>query len=442
MAEWRNWAGDQRCVPARIERPRDRGDLIETVKRATDQGLTVRAVGAGHSFTDVACTGGVLLEMGELSRVLDVERDSGLVKVEAGIGLRPLNELIWGHGMALENLGDIDKQTISGAVATGTHGTGSRFRNISSQIEAMELVLPDGTLLEVSPTSQPDLLPAVRVGLGALGVIATVTLRTMPSFTIRRTDSPLPLDETLERLQDLADGSDHFEFYVFPHTDVALLRQSDRTDESPNPRHAALEFGQEVILENWVMGGIARVGRWLPSRIPRLSRFVSSQLGKSVKTDRSYRVFASRRMIRFTEMEYAIPRRHVAEAIPQVLEAAERADPPVGFPIEVRFVAADDSMLSPAHDRDTCYIAVHQYQGMAWESYFRSVEAIMESYGGRPHWGKRHFQTAATLAERYPRWEDFLAVRSRLDPEGAFRNQYLDRVLGPPTRSALQAAPT
>jgi len=442
MPEWSNWTGDQRCVPARIERPRDRGDLIESVKRATEQGLTVRAVGSGHSFTDVACTGGVLFEMGGLDRVLDVQRETGLVKVEAGIGLRALSELIWGHGLALENLGDIDKQTISGAVATGTHGTGSRFRNISSQIEAIELVLPDGTLLEVSPSSEPDLLPAIRIGLGALGVIATVTLRAIPAFTIRRTDSPQPLAETLERLQDLADGSDHFEFYVFPHTDVALLRQSERIDEPPDPRHPVIDFGQEIVLENWVMGGISRLGRRLPSRIPRLSRFVASQLARSVKTDRSYKVFASRRMVRFTEMEYAIPRRHAAEAIPRVIEVAERADPPVGFPIEVRFVAGDDSMLSPAHDRDTCYIAVHQYQGMAWESYFRSVESIMDSYGGRPHWGKRHFQTAATLAERYPRWEDFLAARNRLDPAGSFRNQYLDRVLGPPTRSALQAAPT
>jgi L-gulono-1,4-lactone dehydrogenase len=444
MPEWRNWTGDQRCVPARTERPRDRGDLIDVVKRAAEAGLTVRAVGSGHSFTDAACTGGVLIEMGGLTRVLEVQRDAGLVKVEAGIGLRELSELIWGHGMALENLGDIDKQTISGAVATGTHGTGSCFRNLSTMVEAMELVLPDGTLLEVSSTSEPELLPAVRVGLGALGVIATVTLRTVPAFSIRRTDSPQPLSETLERLQDLADGSDHFEFYVFPHTDVALLRQSERTDEPPDPRHPAIDFGQEVLLENWAMGAIVRAGRRFPSQIPRLSRFASSQLAKSVKMDRSYRVFASRRMVRFTEMEYAIPRRHAAGAIPRVLEAAEGADPPVGFPIEVRFVAGDDSMLSPAHDRDSCYIAVHQYRGMAWESYFRSVEAIMDSYGGRPHWGKRHFQTAATLAERYPRWDDFLAARGRLDPEGRFRNQYLDRILGPPaaTRSALQAAPT
>jgi len=429
--EWRNWAGDQRCLPARIERPASRGELVEAVKRAGDAGLNVRAVGSGHSFTDIACTGGVLLDLERLDRVLEVDREAGRVKVEAGIDLREMNETIWGYGLALENLGDIDKQTAAGAVSTGTHGTGSRFRNLSSQLEAVELVLADGTLMEISAEHDHDLLPAARVGLGALGVIATLTFRAIPAFTVRRLDSPLPLEETLDRLEDLADGSEHFEFYVFPHTDVALLRQSERTDEPPEPRNRALEYGQEVVLENWVIATIARAGRRMPSRIPALSRFVSSKVGRSTKVDRSYRVYASQRRVRFTEMEYAIPRRHAVEAIPRVLAAAEAADPPVGFPIEVRFVAADESWLSPAHDRDTSYIAVHQFEGMAWEGYFRSVEAIMDEYGGRPHWGKRHFQTAATLAGRYPRWEDFLAERSRLDPDGRFRNAYLDRVLGP-----------
>jgi len=428
---WSNWAGDQRCLPARIERPRGRGELVEAVQRATEAGLTVRAVGAGHSFTDAACTGGLMLRMDRLDRVLGVDREAGLVKVEGGIGLGALSEAIWGYGLALENLGDIDRQTISGAISTGTHGTGARFRNLSTLVEAVELVLPDGTLLDVSADSEPELLPAVRVGLGALGVIASVTLRTIPAFTVRRVDSPLPLEEALERIEDLADGSDHFEFYVFPHTEIALLRESERTDEPPRPRNAALEYGQEVVLENWVLGGIARVGRLMPGRIPQLSRFVSAQVGKSTKVDRSYRVYASERRVRFTEMEYAIPRRHAAEAARRVLDAAESAQPPVGFPIEVRFVAGDDSWLSPAHDRDTTYIAVHQVHGMSWESYFRSVEAIMLDYGGRPHWGKRHFQTAATLSDRYPRWEDFRAVRGRLDPDGRFRNHYLDRVLGP-----------
>jgi FAD-linked oxidoreductase len=430
--EWRNWAGDQRCLPARIERPASRAELVESVKRATDAGLTVRAVGAGHSFTDVVCTGGVMLEFDRLDRVLEVDREAGLVKVEGGVGLRALNETIWGYGLALENLGDIDAQTVGGAVSTATHGTGARFRNLSALIEGMELVLPDGTLLEISASEQPELLPAVRVGLGALGVIATITFRAVPAFTIRRVDSPQPLADTLASLPDLADGSDHFEFYVFPHTEVALLRQSERTEEEPSPRGRLLEYGQEVVLENWVIGTVARLGRRFPSRVPRLSRFIASRLGKSTKIDRSYRVYASQRRVRFTEMEYAIPRRHAREAIEAVLAAAEQADPPVGFPIEVRFVAGDDSWLSPTHDRDSCYVAVHQFQGVAWESYFRSVEAIMSEHGGRPHWGKRHFQTVATLAERYPRWEDFLALRARLDPGGSFRNAYLDRVLGPP----------
>ena len=428
--EWRNWAGDQSCRPARIETPASRGELVDAVVRAREQGLSVRAAGEGHSFTGAACTDGVLLDLGRLDRILEVDREAGRVKVEAGIGLGRLNEAIWGYGLALENLGDIDHQTISGAVSTGTHGTGSRFRNISSQIEALEMVLPDGTLFDLTAESDPEALLAARIGLGTLGIIATITLRTVPAFTISRVDSPLPLAETLERIGDLADGSDHFEFYVFPHTQTALLRQSERTDEQPRPRNPVVRFGTDVVAENWMFGAIARLGRRSPSRIPRLAKFVSGRLGNSTTVDRSYRVYASERRIRFTEMEYAIPRRDAAEAVRRALEAAERAEAGVGFPIEVRFVAGDQAMLSPAHERDSCYIAVHQYRGMAWEGYFRSVESIMDEYGGRPHWGKRHFQTAETLAERYPRWQDFQALRARLDPDGRFRNEYTDRVLG------------
>jgi L-gulonolactone oxidase len=202
-------------------------------------------------------------------------------------------------------------------------------------------------------------------------------------------------------------------------------------EEDPRPRNRAAEFATEVVVENWAMGAVARLGRRVPSRIPGLARVVAGKAGRSTKQDRSYRVYASKRRIRFTEMEYAIPRRHAADAVRRTLDAAERAEPGVGFPIEVRFVAGDDADLSPAHERDTTYIAVHQYRGMPWEGYFRAVEAVMDEYGGRPHWGKRHFQTSATLAERYPRWESFRDVRARLDPGGSFRNAYTDRVLGP-----------
>jgi L-gulonolactone oxidase len=331
----------------------------------------------------------------------------------------------------MENQGDIDRQTLAGAISTATHGTGVRFQNLSAQVEAVELVLADGSVDACSAESDPDELLAARAGLGALGALYSVTLRTVPAYTIRRVDRPASLDETLDGIDELVDSNDHFEFYVFPHTDVAILRESERTDEPPSPRSRVAEYLQEVVLENWVVDLYARIGRRFPSRIPPMARFLARQVGRSVKVDASHRVFASERRVRFTEMEYGIPREHGAEAVRRVLELIERPDLEVSFPIEVRFVASDDALLSPSHERETCYIAVHIFRGSEWEPYFRGVEEIMDSYGGRPHWGKRHFQTAESLASRYPRWADFQRVRSRLDPDGRFANAYTDRVLGP-----------
>jgi L-gulono-1,4-lactone dehydrogenase len=435
-SEWRNWAGDQRCTPAAIERPGTRAELIDAIGRAAAQRSRVRAAASGHSFTDIACTEGVMLRLERLDRVLAADRDSGLVRVEAGIRLRDLAVALDSHGLALENQGDIDRQTLAGAISTATHGTGARFRSMSAQVESVELVLADGGVAELSADSDPDGLRAARAGLGALGIIYAVTLRTVPAFRIRRVDHPAPLDETLAGLDGLADLHDHFELYVFPHTDVAVLRESERTDDPPRPRSRRREFVQEVVLENWVADAYARVSRRFSSLTAPLGRALAGRIGRSVKVDRSHRVFASERRVRFTEMEYAIPRENGAEAVRRVFETIEREDLRVSLPIEVRFVAADDAFLSPSHERETCYVAVHMYRGVAWEPYFRGVEEIMDSYGGRPHWGKRHFQTAETLAPRYPRWADFQRVRSLLDPEGRFANAYTDRVLGP----ALSAA--
>jgi L-gulonolactone oxidase len=434
--EWRNWAGDQRCAPEAIERPRGRAELVDAIVRAAESGRRVRAAASGHSFTDLACTDGVMLRLERLNRVLDLDRGSGLVKVEAGITIHDLAEALETYGLAMENQGDIDRQTLAGAISTATHGTGARFRNLSAQVEAVELALADGRVVELDAGSDLEGLQAARAGLGALGILYSVTLRAVPAFTIRRVDRPAPLGETLEGLDELADGSDHFEFYAFPHTEIAVLRESERVDGPPRPRSRAAEFVQEVVLENWVPEAFARVSRRFPVLTPPLARLLAGQIGRAVKVDRSHRVYASERRVRFTEMEYGIPRRHGAAAVRRVFELIEREGLRVSFPIEVRFVAADDVLLSPSHERDTCYVAVHMFRGVEWERYFRGVEAIMDSYGGRPHWGKRHFQTAETLAPRYPRWEEFQAVRSRLDPDGRFANAYTERVLGPAVAAA------
>jgi L-gulonolactone oxidase len=276
------------------------------------------------------------------------------------------------------------------------------------------------------------------VGLGSLGIVSAVTLRCVPLFTVRRVDEPRPLADTLARLDEHADGHDHFEFFVFPYAERVLCRFSERTRGPPEPRAEWRLWLREAVLENKLMGAVTRIGRRAPALIPHLNRGVSALVSRSVKTDRSHRVYANRRDVRFTEMEYALSREHGREAVERVLELVHRRRLPVGFPIEVRFVAGDDALLSPATGRDTCYVAVHQYLGMEYETYFRAVEAIMDECGGRPHWGKRHYQSHATLAPRYPEWERFQAVRARLDPNGRFANEYTRRVLGP-VRTAVTA---
>ena len=372
----------------------------------------------------------MLLSLERMNRVLDVDSSSGLVRVEAGITLNALSEAVAGHGLALENLGDIDVQSLAGATATGTHGTGARLANLSAGIQSVELVLASGERIEVNASDDPDAWRASRVSLGALGVVTAMTLQTVPAFTLHAVDEPRPLDEVLAGLDELADSNDHFEFYTFPHSSLALTRTNNRVEEEPRPRSRARAWVGDVLLVNHAFGLVCRTGRRWPTMIPRLNRLAARAAGSSQRVDRSYRIFASPRRVRFTEMEYAIPRRHAGAAVTAVRNLIEESGFDVPFPLEVRFVAPDDAFLSPAFERETCYLAVHMFEKMEWEPYFRAVEDVMDDFGGRPHWGKRHFQSATTLRPRYPAWDDFMSVRDRLDPERRFVNDYIGRVLG------------
>jgi L-gulono-1,4-lactone dehydrogenase len=424
--EWRNWAGDQQCTPAAIRRPSTIAELQALIGEGTG---AVRIAGSGHSFSDAVVTDGVLIELKRMGRALDVDADSSLVKVEGAVTIRELNEHLAAHGLALENLGDIDAQTIAGAISTATHGTGAALRNLSSQVAALELVLADGTILECDE-SDADLLRAARVGLGALGAIATVTLRCVPAFTLHGIDRPQPLDFVLTNFERLVTENEHFEFYVFPHCNTALTRTNNKTDAPARPRSRTRTWAEDVLLVNHVFGACCKLGRRFPAHIPEINRLVTKLAGQTRRTDRSDRIFTSPRLVRFTEMEYALPRERIPSAVCDVLELIQQRDFAVPFPIEIRTVAADDALLSTAHGRDSGYLAVHMFEAMEWEPYFRAVEALLSDLDGRPHWGKRHFQTAATLRPRYPEWDRFQAIRARLDPEGRFQNDYTRRVLG------------
>ena len=431
VTTWRNWGRTQSCVPLSIASPASEDEICSIVRAASGAGEKVKAIGSGHSFTDIACTGGRMVQMGRYNRILDVDSKTGLVTVESGISIAALAEELSRHGLALENQGDIAYQSISGAISTATHGTGAKIRNISSQVRALTLVLADGSVLKCSASKEPDVFDSARVGIGALGVISTVTLQCVPAFALHAVEEPRPLHEVLDRFDELADTNDHFEFFWFPHTERVSLMTNNRTDRPAKPRGRAGAYINDIVLENHAFGLVQDLGHMRRSWVPGLARFTAGMLSRSEIIDSSHRVFANERLVRFAEMEYAIPREHVVEAVSEIRAMIERTGMHISFPVEVRVVAQDDIPLSTAFGRATGYIAVHVYYKDEYAPYFREVEKIMVSKGGRPHWGKLHVRDAAGLRPVYPRFDDFLAVRDRLDPGRTFGNAYLERVLGP-----------
>ncbi len=426
---WQNWARNQRTDPRRTVVARNAGEVVDAVKAAERDGLRIKALGSGHSFTAIAVPEDVALVVP--SDLADARADAqGLLTVPAGVTLRALNAWAWDRGWALPNLGDIDAQTVAGAISTGTHGTGAAHQGLAAQVRALEIVTADGSLLTCSPTENACVFAAARVGLGALGVLVSVTLQAVPAFRLHAVEAALPLERVLGDLDELAATNDHFEFYWFPHTGVAATKRNNRTDADGPARGRVAEWVGDDVLGNGAFELTCRLGARVPRLVPAINRRAASLFAAAEYVDRSYRVFTSPRRVRFLEMEYAVPREALGAAIAGLRGAVDRHGQAVSFPVEVRVAAADDVPLSTASGRDSAYIAVHVFRGQPHEAYFGAVESVMTALGGRPHWGKLHTRTAATLRGCYPQFGVFTALRDRLDPERRFANAYLDRVLG------------
>ena len=432
-ATWRNWARTEAVRPLRVERPATADAVARAVAAAAASGLRVKPVGSGHSFTGIAAAPGVQLDLTDLSGVLDADVGTGRVTLGAGTRLHQLPHLLAPYGLALPNMGDIDRQTIAGATSTGTHGTGLGFGGLATQIVAARLVTGTGELLTVSESEHPELLPAVRLGLGALGVLVDVTLQLVPRFVLHAVERPEPLADVLDGWAARVADADHFEFYWFPHTQRALTKTNTRLpgDATRKPLGRVSRWFGDELLANGVYRGICALGRLAPGTTPSLARLVDRATGHRDFTDFSPSVFTTHRAVRFREMEYAVPLDAVPDAFREVRALIERKGWRISFPIEVRAAASDDNWLSTAYGRDTGYIAVHRYFREDHREYFAGVEEILRGFDGRPHWGKLHTQNAESLRERYPRFDDFTRVRDRLDPERRFANAYLERVLGP-----------
>ncbi|WP_330478808.1 FAD-binding protein [Streptomyces platensis] len=427
---WRNWAGNVTARPTRSVAPASTEELAAAIRTAASDGLTVKAAGTGHSFTPVAATDGLLIRPERMTGVRTVDREAGTVTVAAGTPLKHLNATLASHGLSLTNMGDIMEQTVSGAAATGTHGTGRDSASVAAQITALELVTADGSVLTCSADENPEVFTAARLGLGALGVISELTFAVEPEFLLTAREEPMPFGEVADRFDELVAENEHFEFYWFPHTGSCNTKRNNRSQGPAAPPGKVSGWIEDELLSNGVFQLACTVGRAVPAAIPGIAKISSRALSARTYTDIPYKVFTSPRRVRFLEMEYALPRTAAVAALGELKALVERSDFKVSFPVEVRTAPADDLPLSTASGRDTVYVAVHMFRGTPHQAYFAAAERIMTAHGGRPHWGKLHTRDAAYLADAYPRFGEFTALRDRLDPERRFANPYLRRVLG------------
>ncbi|MRJ75104.1 FAD-binding protein [Aeromicrobium sp. SMF47] len=427
---WQNWGRNVTTHPVRIAHPGSSAEVVRVVRESVAAGLPVKAVGASHSFTAIAATDGVLLRLDRMNAILGADTATGRVRVQAGISLHELNPQLHARGLALPNLGDVDPQSVAGAVSTGTHGTGGRLFGISAAVVAVQLVTASGDVLEID--DQHEWFGASRVTLGALGIVTEVTLQCVPAFLLHAREEPMPLPEVLGRVDELVADNDHFEFYWFPHTEKTSVKRNNRVPDGTGRRPVGRlrHWLDDELLSNTAFEGINRVVARRRALVPRVNTLAASALSAREYVDDSYNVFVSSRRVRFRESEFAMPR----EALPHVLgELAAwfgAGHQNISFPIEVRFTAADDVWLSTGHERDNCYVAVHQYWRSDPTAYFAAAQDIFTAHEGRPHWGKMHTLDASYFAKTYSRFDDFVDIRDQLDPGRTFSNAYLDRVLG------------
>lgn len=427
---WRNWSRAVSCHPSAVLVPSSTVELSRIVAEAAERGRTVKPVGAGHSFTPIAATDGIQVRLDAMAGLHRVDPQTRLVTVGGGTRLADLNLLLAGHGLALPNLGDIDKQTVAGAISTGTHGSGNRLGGLATQVRGLTLITGDGSVLRCSADTAPQLVAAASVGLGALGVIAEVTLQAVPAFLLRADEGSTTLPEVLDHWDAWSSENDHLDLHWFPHTDWVLTKRNNRNDGPPRPRSTLRYLVDDELVANGVLGLINEMGTRRPGWQPRINQLAGQALSPRTFTDHSAAVFVSPRRVRFVECEYAIPRASLVPVITELRRWIDSSGERVGIPVEIRSAAADDLWLSTGYRRENAYVAVHHYWRKDPTRYFAAFEAIVAEHGGRPHWGKMHTLGADRLRELYPRFDDFLAVRDRLDPHRVFANPYLDRVLG------------
>ena len=401
-ASWQNWSGGVRCNPQRVENAANEAVLVKLVREAALSGKPLRATGAGHSFTPLCRTDGILTTLEGLGGVIEVDRNAPEAWVWAGTRIADLGEALHAVKLGMANQGDIDRQSLAGAISTATHGTGVNFGNLSTQVAGLRVVGASGEILSLSRAADADLFRAAAVSFGLFGVISQIKLRALPAYRLHERTWAASFEECRASVDGLIEKNEHFEFFWLPKPDVCAMKCLNSTDE---PVSAPVTITQAPV---------GTVERYLhPERV-----------------DWSHRIYPSVRSTLFNEMEFALPFERGWECLEEIRRLIREKHTQITWGVEYRTVAADDLFLSPAHGRKTIAISIHEAAEVSYERFFTDAQAVFLNHGGRPHWGKIHFCSAAQLRAFYPQWDNFWALRRRLDPRGVFLNDYLRKLGG------------
>lgn len=419
---WTNWSGSQRCEPRVRIAPKNEAELSEVIAAAKGP---VRPVGAGHSFTALVPTDDTIISLARLSGVAAHESEPMQTRIGAGTRLGAIGKPMTALGQGLFNMPDIDQQTLAGATATGTHGTGATLSALHHYITEMRLVTATGDVMELSRDKNAEIFDAARVNLGALGVVSEITLRNLPTYNLKKTTWTEPFDDVLDRIDELGAEYRNFEFYYIPFSDMAICIGHNITDEPIVPR-GPNEDGDAVMelrsLRDWL--------GWWPWARKKMTRAALEDAPMEHAVDEWWKIYPSERSVRFNEMEFHVPREEGPKVIRAIKERVEKDNISVFFPFEFRFIDEDDAWLSPFYKRKSCSVAIHRYHQENYHPMFEAMEPIYRAHGGRAHWGKHNSLVTEDVAALYPRWNDFLEVRRELDPGGKFLNAYLKGLMG------------
>ncbi|MEM9256409.1 MAG: D-arabinono-1,4-lactone oxidase [Pseudomonadota bacterium] len=419
---WRNWSGSQQCLPAARLAPASLDELQELI--VTSSG-TIRPVGAGHSFSPLVPTDGTLVSLARLSGLVQHDSDTLQATVWAGTRLGEIGQPLEDVGQAMVNLPDIDEQALGGCLATATHGTGAKLGCLSSLISHLQIMDAEGNLIDCSVTKNPDIFQAAKVSLGSLGIVTQATLQNVAPFRLRKETHWLNFEDILANAERLADQHRNFEFYFIPFTGMGF---TDAYDVTTEPIGATETLDDNEGVKDLMLARDAL--SWSPGLRKLVLGSYMRTLPSETSIESSWRNFPNERNVRFNEMEYHLPREYGLTALREIRDVLETNHDEVFFPIEFRYVQADDIWLSPFQGRDCCSIAIHRYFEEDYGPYFKAIEPIFRKYHGRPHWGKLNTLNREDFADLYPHWEDFIAVRNALDPQGRFLNPYLHSLLG------------